>query len=543
MSASPVFSVDNIKNIEAAYVKQKGIELYQLMERAGEQAFRQIKTRFPDIHHYLIATGAGNNAGDGLVVARHALQAGCSVTLVALKDYQDFEGDPLRAWQALESVLTDTASHNKKTNQSFEVIDFEGFLELDIEQFEIVVDALLGTGVSMPLRPQYADLIVRLNDIHCPKIALDIPTGIYADSGCVATERTDEGELEVAFHADYTLCFVALKAGQLLNSALHYQGQLIVDDLGIDDVMSYGYPAEAQHIELIDVQSQLIARQFAGSKFDCGHVLLVGGGEHLGGAIILSATTAIKSGAGIVSCWLEVSNRSAALAHCPEVMWRGLTTKDEVGEELEQQVGRFQSIVLGPGLGRDARANKCFSAAIKVLRESESSLVLDADGLYWLAQHPLDLPSNTVITPHAGEAVRLLNARQEDVLASGRIEPQLSVDTAYVEHNRIKVAEELARKYQVICVLKGAGTVISDGDKTYLTAGAHPAMMTAGLGDVLAGLIGSLIAQGVSVMDAAVLATSLHFEAAKSVANGRHRGVLASEVIDELNVWINRLNN
>ena len=310
--------------------------------------------------------------------------------------------------------------------------------------------------------------------------------------------------------------------------------------------MSFGQSPQAYYTELSAVKDKLPRRSAAASKFDCGHALIIGGGNNLGGAALLSAKAAIKSGAGMVSCWLEKSNQSAALSQCPEVMWHGLVSSSEspsdVAVLLQAQTERFQTIAIGPGLGRDSFAQQVFEDSIKLLQLTDIPVVLDADALYWLAQNPVTLPQRSIITPHAGEAARLMNAKEEDVLSTGRIEPQLSVDTAFVMQNRVKVAETLAKKYQAVCVLKGAGTVVTDGQQTFVTAGAHPAMATAGLGDVLTGLITSLLAQGAEQLDAALLATNLHFEAAKSAAGERTRGVLASEVIDELNLWVNRIS-
>lgn len=343
------------------------------------------------------------------------------------------------------------------------------------------------------------------------------------------------------FQADITISFVALKAGQVMNSALQYQGRLILENLGVQEPLSYAERPAAWRPKLTELKHLLPQRSAVGSKFDAGHVLVIGGGKNLGGAAILSANSAISTGAGLVSCWLDSDNQSAALAYCPEVMWYGLSESENIESRFEQQLGRFQAVAIGPGLGRDAIARSRFEQAMIALKDSETPVVIDADGLYWLSKGSYTLPKNCIITPHAGEAVRLLNAKEQDVLASGRIEPQLSVDTAYVEQNRIKVAENLARKYGATCVLKGAATIVSNGTESYVTAGADAAFLTAGLGDVLTGLICSLLAQGVNPLETAMLASELHFAAGKSAAAGRHRGMLASEVISALNRLINQL--
>lgn len=527
----PLFSVDSIKTIERAFVEQQGIALYELMQRAGAAAFERARGLWPQASHWVIATGAGNNAGDGLVVARHALRAGFDVTLIALKPYSEFEGDPQQAWQELLSI-------KKEAHQRFDILGYEEALEKDLSFGDVVVDALLGTGVKGDLKEPYCQIIEKLNQLNCAKLALDIPTGIYADSGNCAKK---EG-LDTVFSADATVSFVGLKVGQRLNHALAHQGQLILEPLGVRNPLAFGVTAEAWWSDIHHLKSKLPRRSEVGSKFDCGHALIVGGGQHLGGAAMLSSTTALRTGAGLVSCWLHQDNQSAALAHCPEVMWRGFSSGADFNEL--RNLERYQSLGFGPGLGRDDVAGQIFTNLMSSVVDNDIDCVLDADALYWLAEKSsTKLPERVIITPHAGEARRLLNAQQDDVLSSGRIEPQLSVDTAYIEHNRLKVARQLAKQYQAICVLKGAGTVISDGEQTFVVAGASAAMMTAGLGDVLTGLITSFIAQGAEPMDAALLATELHYEAAIVAAGNRRRGVVASEVIEALNVWINQLEH
>ena len=522
----PLFSVDSIKQIEQAFVKEQVIELYELMQRAGASAFERARRLWPQASHWLIATGAGNNAGDGLVVAKHALQAGFNVTLIALKAYSEFSGDLQKAWQELLSI-------KKEPHQTFDILGIEEAKEQELPFADVVVDAMLGTGVNGELRDEYCLLIEKLNEVKANKLALDIPTGIYAENGCCSQKNGQA----IAFKADATVSFVALKAGQRLGHALEYQGQLFLETLGVRNPLAYGEMPQAWWSDIEHLKDKLPQRTAVGSKFDCGHSLIIGGGDGLGGAALLAATSAIKSGSGLVSCWLHRTNQAAALSYCPEIMWQGYSDTCDFSS-----MDRYQAVGFGPGLGRDATAEQLFLDGLSAIKNAEIPMVLDADGLYWLAQHAsVELPEQCVITPHIGEACRLLNAQEEDVFSSGRIEPQLSVDTAYVEQNRIKVAQSLAKKYGAVCLLKGPGTVVSDGSQSFVVAGAHPALITAGLGDVLTGMITSFIAQGSSLLDATLLATQLHFEAATGIAGGRRRGLLASEVIDELVVWIKQL--
>lgn len=526
----PLFSADSIKSIERAFVKQEGIELYELMQRAGASAFEQARRLWPQASRWLVATGAGNNAGDGLVVARHALLAGLDVTLIAVKPYSELRGDSQKAWQELLSI-------KKDLHQNFEILGLKQALDTDLSSADLVIDALLGTGVTGELKDEYCQILDKLNVLSSAKIALDMPTGIYADSGLCATKNGKD----TVFSADVTVSFVALKIGQRLNQALQYQGQLLLETLGVRHALSFGKEPEAYCCNLQQLKKKLPARYEVGSKFDCGHALLIGGGAYLGGAVILSASAALKSGAGMVSGWIHHSQQVAGLSVCPEIMWRGYNNDSDFKELAD--FSRYQAVGFGPGLGRDSTAEKIFLDVITKLQATDIPCVLDADGLYWLAKYTsLPLPVQCVLTPHVGEACRLLNAQEEDVFSTGRIEPQLSVDTAYVAQNRIKVAQTLAKKYSAICVLKGAGTVISNGQQTIVLAGAHAAMMTPGLGDVLTGLITSLIAQGTKPWDAALLATQLHYEAAVSVAGSRRRGVTASEVIEASSNLINQLD-
>lgn len=501
----PVFKAESIKIIEQAAAKAQGFALFELMQRAGHAAFDCLEREWPLAHRVVIVTGSGNNAGDGLIVAALALRAGMQVTLVPIKPLQDLTGDSATAWQQLK-------------DKNIPIKEPEHAL---FEQADVIVDALLGTGFQGRLRDEYAQVIEQINHSGMPVLALDLPSGVYADSGLCA---------EQYIRADHTVSFIFYKVCQVLNEGLAAQGELHLATLGVSQSQFYQQHPIAWKQSYSDVMDSIPERSATAYKQACGHLLCVGGDFTMGGAIMLATETAMRSGAGLVTTFLHPDNRSAALGFCPEAMWHGVAFEElSFNSLIEASPKQYNAIVLGPGLGRSEWGRLVFEQAFAYARQQQLPCLIDGDGLFWLQKHLSDagkrpeLPHPLILTPHVGEAARLL-----------------SWDTAKVSEDRIMAAQAVAEQYQCICLLKGAGTIIADGQQIVIAGGAHPAMATAGLGDVLSGLIGSLLVQGMSAWDAACVATSIHFTAGVETAGDRVRGVLASELIESIHYLVNR---
>ncbi len=488
----PVFSSNTIKHIEQASVEREQIELFELMQRAGQAAFDLLQDKWPAVRKLLVVTGSGNNAGDALTVARLAIESGYQVQLVAIRPLDQLSGDAELAWQQLQSL-------------DYELIDIER-----VGVCDLIIDGILGTGFNGELRPAYRNTIQRLNllklEQQIPILSLDIASGIYADSGLADRDY---------IQADATISYIASKLGHWLDYGLDARGELFHATLGADYFFQ-----DQQKDKFSPVTYKLCAKHLAQQlpkrhrniyKNQAGHLLCIGGTKGTVGAILLTAETAIKSGAGMVTCGLDVEAINAALSRCPEVMWQAPDA------ELRHQ---YQALALGPGLGSTDWAKELFNKFMQM----PCPKVIDADALYWLAknQHPALEMTESVLTPHLGEAATLL-----------------SWDTAKVRQDRLVAAKTIANQYQTVVVLKGAGTIVTDGERSVIASGAHPAMATAGLGDVLTGLIGSLLVQGLDAWQAAILGVQIHFMAAQRAAGTRDRGMLASELIPQINQLIN----
>lgn len=500
----PIFTADSIKVIEQEAAKAQGFALFELMERAGRAAFDCMEREWPLAHRMVIVTGSGNNAGDGLIVAGLAQRVGMQVTLVPIKPLDELSGDAARAWQQIK----DKNISIKEPSQAI------------FEQADVIVDALLGTGFKGQLRDEYAQVIEQINQSGMPVLALDLPSGVYADSGLCA---------EPHIRADHTVSFIFYNVCQVMNEGLAAQGELHLATLGVSQSQFYQQRPIAWKQSYADVIDEMPERSATTYKQACGHLLCIGGDFTMGGAIMLATESALRSGAGLVTTFLHPDNRSAALGFCPEAMWHGVAFEElSFNSLIETNPKQFDAIVLGPGLGRSEWARQVFEQSFSYAVQQKLPCLIDGDGLYWLQQlieqnDNLIFPKPLILTPHIGEAARLL-----------------SCDTAKVSNDRITAAKNIAEKYQCICLLKGAGTILADGQQVVIAGGAHPAMATAGLGDVLSGLVGSLVVQGMSAWDATRLATSIHFAAGVEAAGDRTRGMLASELIEMINFLVNR---
>jgi NAD(P)H-hydrate epimerase len=360
----------------------------------------------------------------------------------------------------------------------------------------VVLDALLGTGLTGAVRAPYASAIAGINGCGLPVVAVDIPSGLCADTGRI---------LGVAVRADLSVTFIGLKLGLFTGDAADVVGELVFNDLHADPQVLEGAPISARRLTLGNL-ARLAPRAPSSHKGKFGHVLLIGGDRGFGGAILLSAQSALRSGAGMVSVATRSEHVPAALARIPEAMVLGTSSANQLMGLLQ----KVSVLVVGPGLGQAPWGRSLLSAAAN----APLPQVWDADALNLLAEQQVSLPKNCVMTPHPGEAARLLG-----------------ISTAEVQADRPAAAHALSKKYTAVVILKGAGSLIASPDgRLALCHQGHPAMAAAGLGDVLAGLVGALLAQGMDAFDAACLAVWLHANAgAQEGKSGR--GLAASDLI------------
>lgn len=490
-----LYTADQSRALDRTAIDEFGIPGFKLMQRAGHAAFVVMLERWPQMRSVTLLCGGGNNGGDGFVMASLAVQKGLSVQVLYLGG-ADFaarlRGEALEAWNAM-------------TAQGIGAQSYEPGMALS---GDVIVDAMLGTGLGGDVRGLAKQAIEQVNRSGKPIIAVDIPSGLCSDSGSV---------LGAAVVADCTVTFIGVKQGLLTHEAVDHVGQLYFDDLKLPDEVYEQIPVSAFRTSQEDVRELLPARARSAHKGHNGHVLIIGGDQGMGGAALMAAEAAARSGAGLISLATRPEHVAAALVRMPEVMCRGVTSAGHLDALLQ----RADIVVIGPGLGQDAWGQQMLQKAL----ETEKPLVIDADGLNLICRWGLASKrrDNWILTPHPGEAGRLLDE-----------------SVAQLQENRFGSVERLQRACGGVVVLKGAGSLVSDGDALYLCNKGNPGMAAGGMGDVLSGIIGALWAQGLEAVDAARIGVYLHASAADRVAALQgERGLVATDLVGMLPAIIN----
>ena len=480
----PLFSTDQARAIDRDAQAALGLSEYDLMQRAGAAAWRELLNHWSNAQRIGIACGPGNNGGDGLVLAQIARASGRTVVVLTLPDGASC-GDTAR--QALAGWEGDGG----------DVSTFDGTLPV----VDLWVDALFGIGFSRAPVGAARDLIEAINASDADVFALDVPSGVDADSGHVPG---------VAIRASRTLCFIGDKRGLHTGAALDQVGKRQVDALAVPNEILSAHAPVARLVRNSVLADWLPRRRLDSNKGSFGHVLCVGGDHGTAGAIALTSEAALRSGSGLVSVATRADHVAMLLARRPELMVSGI----EDSRGFDAACVRASVLAVGPGMGTGEWGQALLAAALK----SGKPLVLDADALNLIARSPRALP-DAVLTPHPGEAGRLLG-----------------VATAEIQADRFGAAERLATRYGCCVVLKGAGTVIAGPDVVpVVIAAGNPGMATGGMGDVLTGVIAAMRAQGLPAFDAAVCGALLHGQAGDAAARkSGERGLLASDLFMEL---------
>jgi NAD(P)H-hydrate epimerase len=479
-----LYRCEHIRFCERQAIQTYQYDDHQLMAKAGEEAFLFLRQTYPHVKQIAVYCGAGNNAGDGYVLARLAHEHGLSVVVYQCKAIDDLPGAAKNA--ALMAAATG--------------VDFQSADEVLDSDVELIVDALLGIGLKGAVQGTIANAIIQINASHLPIIALDIPSGLNADTGYVEN---------LCVKASHTITFIALKAGLYTMDAPDYCGHIHCASLGLDHLVRMQEPV-AYLLNETAVHLPLMARKKNSHKGQYGHVLIIGGGEGMPGAVSLAAKAALRTGAGAVTIATWPEHVSAILPLIPEAMIWGVQS----ASDLTPLLARASVCVIGPGLGESPWAKKLFTAAIT----SQLPMVIDASGLRLLAEHP-QWDDNWILTPHPGEAACLL-----------------SCSAQVIQTDRYRAAATLQQQYGGIIVLKGCGTLIqTPADKTSVCPQGNPGMATAGMGDVLSGVIAGLCAQGFALADAARMGVWVHAQAGDQVAAILgSRGLLAGDLIPHL---------
>ena len=488
-TSSSLYTAAQVRELDRLAIEVAGIPGYTLMSRAGAACWEALRARWPHARSLLVLCGAGNNGGDGFVVARLALAANWPVQVLQLGESGRLQGDALTAQADFVAA-------------GGQVSPFTAAASLDAD---IIVDAMLGTGVDRPLAGDWALAVERVNQSGLPVLAVDLPTGLQADTGAVSGATV---------HADMTVTFIGRKAGLYTGVGPDYAGATKFADLDVPEAVYQQVPPAAQLARQVALGPLAGLRVRTAHKGQHGRVLVIGGGEGMAGAARLAGEAALRSGAGLVSLATHPDHAAFVGAACPELICHAVVT----AAELRRLIQSASVLLVGPGLGRSSWAQTLLAAVL----EASQPLVIDADALNLLASAPARRV-HQVLTPHPGEAARLLHQ-----------------DTAIIQRDRFAAAQAISQTYGGTTVLKGAGTVIHADDKLPVVCGAgNPGMATAGMGDVLAGVIAALIAQGMDTHEAAVAGVCAHACAGDAAAVRGERGMLARDVITELRGVLN----
>jgi NAD(P)H-hydrate epimerase len=485
--SSALYTAAQVRDFDRVAIDELGIPGYELMSRAGRATFAALRSLWPAARSLTVLCGPGNNGGDGYVIAREARASHLGVTVVALGDPAQLAGDARRAYQDFVAAGGRCEPWSAAARES-----------------DVIVDALYGTGLARPVTGEAAAMVEAANAAGRPIVAVDIPSGLHADSGAV---------LGVAARASLTVTFIGRKAGLYLGEGAEYSGRVAFDSLGVPAATYAGAAPVARLLGEHDVLEALPRRRRTAHKGDFGHVLVIGGGRGMPGAARLAGEAALRAGAGLVTLAVHPEN-VGIVASRPESM----CVATRAAADLAGALSRATVVAVGPGLGRDAWAQELLDAAIA----SGLPLVVDADALNLLAAAPRAL-QRCVLTPHPGEAGRLLG------LAS-----------AEVQAGRLRAARALQARFGGTVVLKGAGSIVQDtAGTTAICDRGNPGMAAGGMGDVLTGVIAGVAAQCPDLGRAARAGVFVHAQAGDLASRRGERGMLASDVLEQVRACVN----
>ncbi len=505
-----VLTAAQMQAVDRQAIDEIGIPGVVLMENAGRCVADEIVQRFAsaDLPRALIMAGKGNNGGDGYAIARHLLDYGWAVQILVLAERDAIKGDAAVHLMALENCNGQVAF----------IADGKALMGAldDVGELTVLVDALFGTGLTKPVQGVNLKAVEWLNQQLSPVVAVDIPSGVDASTGRV---------MGTAVNANLTVSFAFPKIGQVSYPGAGLVGELVVTNIGIPTKVTEKVSTNCLLVGAAEARRLLPVRCQDGHKGTFGHLLVVAGSTGKCGAAVMAAEAGLRAGAGLVTLACPQSVQPGIASRLTEVMtaplsdFRGQANLNALGHLLSLAEGK-QVLSVGPGLGLGKEAGDLVRHLIE---DSELPIVVDADGLAALCGHlnilEGQLDRQMVLTPHPGEMARLTG---------------LSV--AEIQADRFSVARDFAMQNGLVLVLKGARTLIvsPDGQVCINTTG-HAGLASGGMGDVLTGLIGSLIAQGLTAFDAATLGVYLHgFAADRLHSSFGDAGLLATDVIHEI---------
>lgn len=480
-----LYTTEQIRELERIANEDYNLSPAELMTRAGASALAALKQHWPRAERLLVLCGTGNNGGDGFELARQAAANDYRVMVIQIGDDTTLSHTSAAARNAL--LATGTEIHR-----------FNG----QLPSTDVIVDALFGTGLNRDISGECRAVIEAVNQSkQSPVLALDIPSGLHADTGSA---------LGLAVKATISLSFIGLNLGLFTGEGPSYCGKTYFDSLQIPSAIYKQCTPIARRVSLEHDGDRLAPRERTGHKGHYGHLLIIGGEQGMSGAARIAAEAGARVGSGLTSIATRTTHAALLNLTRPELMCHGV----EDPEDLDILLRQATTLTIGPGLGQSDWAERLLDEVIK----TNLPMVVDADALNLLSKKPQHY-EHWILTPHPGEAGRLLNCSAKEIQA-----------------NRFEAVQELQRIYGGIAVLKGSGTLISNGKTPIrISSCGNPGMGSGGMGDVLAGVIGGLLAQGFPMMDAACVGVTLHGMAGdKAAEQDGERGMLAMDLMPHL---------
>jgi NAD(P)H-hydrate epimerase len=490
-----LYRAEQVRALDRIAIEEFDIPGATLMERAGRAAFETLGRIWPGARRLAVVCGPGNNGGDGFVVARLAAAGGYAVRVGLLGDAARLRGDAL-------------AAHDRMRDAG---VALEPYHRHILDDVDVVVDALFGTGLDREVQGDHAACIADINACAAPVLAIDIPSGLHADTGRA---------LGVCVEAEVSVSFIALKQGMFTGEAREHCGRVVFDDLAVPVGVFARTPASARRADMASLRGVLGPRRRSQHKGAFGHVLVIGGDAGFAGAVRMAGEGAARSGSGLTTIATRAGHAAVIASQRPELMCHAVEDAQALAPLLE----RATVIAVGPGLARGAWGRAMLGTALA----ASQPLVMDADALNLLAEAG---PAGArgaqprVMTPHPGEAGRLLGCSSREV-----------------EQDRFAAAAAIAARYEATVVLKGAGTLVCEpGEDIWVCEGGNPGMGSGGMGDVLTGIIAALVAQGLAPGLAARAGACVHAAAADMAAADAERGLLAGDLMQPLRRLVNTL--
>ena len=481
-----LYSSAEVRELDRIAIEEHGIPGLTLMRRAAEACWVACREAFPDAARFTFFCGSGNNAGDGYLLAGLMMERGVPAQVLVV-------GDPSKLGADAAATLRFCETSGVRP---------EPFTPTSLIEGEVIVDALLGTGTRGEVRPAYRSAIHLINESGLPVVAVDLPSGLSGDTGAT---------LGATVRADVTVTFIGLKQGLFTADGAEYAGDVRFAELDVPDEVFDQVPPTARLLR--EGAEPLGPRHRNAHKGRHGHLLVLGGNHGMAGAVTMSGEAALRCGAGLVSVATQGAHAGAMLARRPELMVRGV--EDEAA--LAPMLDRATAIAIGPGLGTDDWSKFLLRAAL----DAKLPMVVDADALNLLSETD-ERRDDWILTPHPGEAARLFGRPVQDC--------------------RFEAATSICEARGGVTVLKGAGTLIASIEEGISVCPyGNPGMATAGMGDILTGVIGAMLAQGLRGHLAAETGVVLHARAGDEAAREGERGLLATDLLAPLRTLSNEI--